>query len=110
MLPGSSLLICFSANTLLELVKKQRAKRDELRRQLAEVELALSKNEAYVKEAVAREVEILNAWDASDFNNASISVPVSSDMVADFVGNDEVEWSTWLQSSGFVGASVASNL
>lgn len=91
-------------------MKKQRAKRDELRRQLAEVELALSKDEEYVKEAVAREVEILNAWDASDFNNAAISVPVSSDMVTDFVGNNEVEWSNWLQSSGLAGPSVASNL
>lgn len=94
----------------MKLVKEQRAKRDELRRQLAEIELALSKNEAYVKEAVAREVEILNAWDASDFDNASISVPVSSDMVADFVGNDEVEWGAWLNSSGFVGTPMVSNL
>jgi len=63
-----------------------------------------------VKEAVAREVEILNAWDSSDFNHASISVPVSSDMVADFVGNDEVEWSNWLNSSRNMGTSAVSNL
>ena len=63
-----------------------------------------------MKEAVAREVEILNAWDSSDFNHASISVPVSSDMVADFVGNDEVEWSNWLNSSRNMGTSAVSNL
>lgn len=70
----------------------------------------MSKDEAKVREAVAREVQILNAWDASDFNNASISVPVSNDMVADFVGNDEQSWNAWLNSFSGPGVGGSSGL
>jgi hypothetical protein len=88
-----------TAKVLADRVKALRKKRDELRRQLAEVELSLSKDEATVREAVAREVQILNTWDASDFDNSSITVDVSPDLTVDFVGNSEDDWVNWLESS-----------
>lgn len=101
----SSYVVCFLllvmtvvVKILSERVKVQRQRREQLLLELAAVTTSLSRDEGKIQEAVAREVEILNAWDAADFNHSLISVPVSSDMVADFVGEAEDGWASWLVS------------
>lgn len=102
-------LLLLATQTLTSLNGKKE-RREKLQRELAELELSIQNDEASVREAVAREIEILNAWDASDFGHTFLNVAVGADMVADFGGNDERAWNEWVRALAPIGSSGSSGV
>lgn len=73
---------------------------------VADLGSSIARKEAKVREAVDREVRLLNTWDASNFTRSAISVPVDATMVLNLDDTDPLSWLDSLVNPEFVGGSL----